>query len=135
MKAARMSNDRAISSHPHTGIAAIVSGTGYEGRATVIRRHCRAGMAVLLRREPQNEHDSNAIAVYLKCPRLFGLLGHSEHKIGYIKARAAARIAAQIDQGVIVAGVVRSFYAPVGRDHPRVSLELHVGVVVNASNN
>lgn len=117
------------------GIAAIVAGTGYEGREAVIRRLCRVGMVVTLRREPQNQHDPNAIAVYMKSPRLFGLLGHSEHKIGYIKTRAAKRIAQQIDQGVAVTGSVRSFYAPDGRDHPRVSLELHLGSAEDAVTN
>lgn len=106
------------------GRDAIVAGTGFEGRARVIRRHCRDGMSVHLQREPHNPHDSNAIAVYLVVPRLFGLLGQARLQIGYIKAGAAKSLAARMDAGVPVTGYVRSFYAPPERDFPRVSLRL-----------
>lgn len=103
---------------------AIVAGTGFEGRAPIIRRHCRVGAPVYLVRELDNEHDENAVAVYIPVPRFFGLLGASKQKVGYIKSRAAKSIAEKMDSRVKVTAVVRSFYAPEGRDHPRVSLEL-----------
>ena len=106
------------------GKDAIVAGTGFEGRDQVIRRHCREGMPVRLRREPHNEHDQNAIAVYFSVPRLFGLLGQAQLQIGYIKAAAAKGLAAKMDAGVPVTGYVKSFYAPDGRVFPRVSLRL-----------
>lgn len=106
------------------GKDAIVAGTGFEGRAHVIRRHCKKGMRVRLRREPDNEHDSNAIAVFLSVPRLFGLLGQAQAQIGYIKAAAAKGLAKKMDAGVPVTGYVKSFYAPEGREFPRVSLRL-----------
>lgn len=49
-----------------------VTGTGFEGRARRIRRCYRKGAAVQLRREPDNIHDRDAIAVYVRCNLLFG---------------------------------------------------------------
>lgn len=106
------------------GADAIVAGTGFEGRAAVIRAHVRDGMPVQLRREPTNPHDPNAIAVLVSVPRLFGLLGRGLTQIGYIKARAAKGVAAKMDAGINVTGYVKGFYAPPGRDFPRVSLRL-----------
>lgn len=106
------------------GKDAIVAGTGFEGRAGIIRKHCKNGMPVQLRREPRNPHDPNAIAVFISTPRLFGLLGQSNTQIGYIKAAAAKGLAAKIDAGTEVSGFVKSFYAPDDADHPRVSLRL-----------
>jgi hypothetical protein len=102
----------------------IVAGTGFEGRASIIRRHCRNGQDVSLTREPNNQHDSNAIAVCIETPVLFGLLGKRFRKIGYIKAAAADGLAQQMDRGLKVTARVASFHAPTGRDHPRVSLTL-----------
>jgi len=67
----------------------IVAGTGFEGRASIIQKHCRNGQRVELRRERSNRHDPNAIAVYLETPFLFGLFGTRLRQIGYIKAPAA----------------------------------------------
>jgi hypothetical protein len=111
------------------GRDAIVAGTGFKNsdgtdRSEVIRRHCKNGMNVRLVREPSNEHDPNAIAVLMKVPRVFGLLGAREFQIGYIKSAAAQSVAARMDSGQRVTAVVTSFFAPAGRDHPRVSLRL-----------
>jgi HIRAN domain len=106
------------------GRDAIVAGTGFEGRADVIRFHVRAGMRVQLKREPGNPHDANAIAVFISVPVLFGLLGKRPMQIGYVKAAAASTLAEKMDAGVEITGFVKSFYAPKGREHPRVSLRL-----------
>ena len=106
------------------GKDAIVAGTGFEGRAEIIRKHVKNGMPVLLLREPTNPHDPNAIAVLISVPRMFGLLGNSQVQIGYIKASAAKGLAAKMDSGTKVTGYVNSFYAPGGIEHPRVSLRL-----------
>ncbi|MFP4462997.1 MAG: HIRAN domain-containing protein, partial [Guyparkeria sp.] len=53
--------------------SAIVAGTGFEGRAPIIRRHCKVGAPVFLVRERANKHDENAVAVYMPVPRFFGL--------------------------------------------------------------
>lgn len=102
----------------------IVAGTGFEGRESIIRRYCRDGVAAELRREPLNTHDPNAIAVLIRVPGLFGLLGSSLRQIGYIKADAARGLAKRLDAGEKITARVTSFYAPRGRDFPRVSLEL-----------
>lgn len=104
----------------------IVAGTGFEGRGAIIRRHCREGASILLKRELQNKHDTNAIAVYLKTPRLFGLLGKSFTKIGFIKANTAVSLAKKMDAGEKITGLVSSYYAPPSRDHPRVTLKLTI---------
>lgn len=106
------------------GRAAVVAGTGFEGRAEIIRRYCRENMEVVLRREPGNVHDQNAIAVYIPAPRLWGLLGSSLRRIGFIKSSVAKSLAPKMDSGLVVSGCVNSFYAPPGFDSPRVSLWL-----------
>jgi hypothetical protein len=105
----------------------IVAGTGFEGRASVIRRHCRNGQTAWLKREPTNSHDPNAIAVYIETPVLFGLFGKRLRKIGYIKAPAAEGLAQRMDEGLKISAYVASFHAPAERDRPRVSLTLAFG--------
>ena len=105
------------------GRQAIVAGTGFEGRADIIRNYCRDGLHVELRREPDNRHDPDAIAVYIETPGILGF-GRRMRQIGYIKAPAADKLAKRIDGGLQIAAFVSSFYAPPGRDHPRVSLTL-----------
>lgn len=111
------------------GRTANVAGTGYKNsdgssRRNIIRRFVRDDMPVILRRELHNTHDINAIAVYVSAPRLFGLLGTTLKQIGYLKASAAISIAKKIDTGESLTGRVGSYYAPPGKDHPRVSLVL-----------
>jgi hypothetical protein len=108
-------------------IAAVVAGTGFEGRERTIRRWCGEGSQVELRREPNNRHDPNAIGVWLHCRLLFGLY-KPWLQIGYVRAARAVRLAERLDDGSITVtrAFVRSFYAPAGRDHPRVSLTIEV---------
>ncbi len=103
---------------------AIVAGTGFEGRAEVIRSHCREGSRVILKRDPANLYDANAVAVYLAIPRLGGLLGTDMCQIGFIKANTAKSLAKRIDAGTEVHAVVKNYWAPPDREHPRVTLEL-----------
>ncbi len=102
----------------------IVAGTGIKSRRYVIRRYCRKEMPVTLVREPDNEHDTNAVAVYIKVPRLLGLLGKSRRLIGYLKTEAARGVAHKMDAGETVTASVTTFSAPPGRHPPRVSLRL-----------
>jgi hypothetical protein len=102
----------------------ILAGTGFDNRASIIRRHCHDGLNAVLKREPDNPHDPNAIAVFIEVPRLFGLLGRGLQQIGYIKASAAKGLAKRMDEGLSIQARVASVYAPSDRDHPRVSLEL-----------
>jgi hypothetical protein len=103
-----------------------VEGTGYinsdgSSRRNIIRRFVREDMRVILRREP---HDINTVAVYVTAPRLFGLLGTTLKQIGYLKASAAISITKIMDTGESLTGRIGSYYAPPGKDHPRVSLVL-----------
>lgn len=106
--------------------SSIVTGTGFEGRKSIIDRYCKEGRGVVLKREPNNSHDENAVAVYLRVPRLFGLLGASKKQIGYIKSNTAKSLAKKMDSGTKVTAYVKSFYAPEGMDHPRVTIELDI---------
>ena len=60
-----------------------VAGAGLGGRVKKIRKYCKNDMPVVLKREPHNEHDSNATAVYLRAPILFGLFGTQKFKISH----------------------------------------------------
>ncbi len=80
----------------------IVAGTGFENRATIIRRYCHDGMVAVLKREPNNPYNPNAIAVYIEVPRLFGLLARVLHQIGCIKAAAAKGLAKRIEEGLSI---------------------------------
>ena len=106
-------------------IAAIVAGTGFEGRNHIIRARCKVNAKIDLQRESNNSHDPNAIAVYLHSTSMFGLLKRREH-IGYIKADRAAKLAPKIDSGALqVTGCyVTSFYAPESENIPRVSITI-----------
>jgi hypothetical protein len=106
-------------------ILAIVAGTGFEGRAAVIRAHCANNAPVYLAREPDNKFDPNAIAVYLATSSLFGLI-KGRRQIGYIKAARSATLAPKIDSGElkIKNAFVTSFYAPEGIEYPRVSITI-----------
>lgn len=106
-------------------IQAIVAGTGFENRAERIRAFCKEGAPVQLRREPDNKHDPEAIAVWMRCSVFLGLW-KPWAQIGYIKAPRADSLAPKLDSGAytVRSAIVRSLYAPKGRDHPRVSLEI-----------
>lgn len=106
------------------GKSAVVAGTGFEGRASIIQNHCKVGKTVILKREPSNSHDPNAVAVYLTVPRLFGLLGTSHKQIGYLKASKSPTVAKRMDAGETISGCVKYCLAPEGREVPKVTLDL-----------
>lgn len=111
------------------GRDAIVAGTGFSNpdgssRSDIIRKHCKEGMSVQFKREPKNAHDPNAIAVLITVQRMFGLFGSSQAQIGYVKSEAAKSLAKKMDTGTRLSGFIKSFYAPAGIDHPRVSLRI-----------
>lgn len=103
---------------------AIVAGTGFEGRAAIIRKYCGPRMPIKLRREPGNTHDPNAVAVLVVVPRLGGLLGSAFKKIGYVKKGTARSLAKRLDAGQEITGRIESLYAPREMNHPRVTIEL-----------
>jgi len=110
------------------GKSAVVAGTGFKNsngsdRASIIRNNVKEGTVVFLVREPNNEHDPNAVAVFIEVGGLFGF-GKSKKQIGYIKATRSNVVATKMDAGELILGKVKSFHAPEGKNHPRVSLEL-----------
>ena len=108
---------------PYT-VWVLLAATGYEDRSQLIQRHCRVGSTVALRRERDHPHDGEAIAAWLQCPSLFGLLPRWR-RIGYVKATHRDRWAARLDEGSLQVerAVVCSCYAPAD-DVPRISLQI-----------
>jgi hypothetical protein len=73
-------------------------------RQGYIRDFCRPGMEIILRREPHNRYDSNAVAVWVK--RSVLIIFTSEIQIGYLNAQVAEEIAEYIDDGGMVVGQI-----------------------------
>ena len=107
--------------NPERSKTMIITGTGFEGRARIIRKHCQEGREVHLKREPNNKYDKNAIAVYLIIP---GWLWSSKKQIGYIQASMNDYLAKKMDSGTKIKASIKSFDAPKDRDHPQVALSL-----------
>ena len=102
-----------------------VAGTGDKNpdgsiRRNIIRRFVRENMLVTLSREPRG---SNAIAVYVSAPRLFGILGPTLKQIGYIDSSLAESIAKIMDAGESLTGRVACLYAPLKKNNPRISIQ------------
>jgi hypothetical protein len=102
----------------------ILAGTNFNNRKSTIRRHCRKGMEAILKREPDNSFDSNAIAVFIAVPHLWGLLGQSLKQIGYIKATTAKALAKRMDAGLSIQARIINVYAPADTNYPKITLEL-----------
>lgn len=66
-----------------------VAGTSFRDGATGLLQRLQPYHALTLRREQQNKHDKNAVAVY-----------RHDKKLGYVPRGLAAEIAALIDFGV-----------------------------------
>ena len=81
-------------------------------------------MSIELRREPNNPHDSNAVAVHVKVPRLRGLLGARLMQVGYIKATTAKSLAKALDSGTAITGYIKYLNASDDRKFPRITLEI-----------
>jgi len=81
-----------------------VHGVSYGNRQDLIRRFCRAGMPIMLRREPHNPRDIRAIGVWIKGSSM--LVFDRDVQIGYIPSDKADRLALIMDAGGTVAGKV-----------------------------
>ena len=68
-----------------------------KSRQDYIRAYCEAGMNLILKREPNNPYDSNAVAVWINTKTF--LFFSSEVQIGYLNAYISAEIARHIDKG------------------------------------
>ena len=107
----------------------VVVGTGFRNpdgssRVEAIRRWCRPGREVHLRREPGNDHDANAVAVDLEVPLL--LFWKRRQQIGYLRSGTAKSVAKRMDAGQQLRASITSVWAPAGVDHPRVSLAIRL---------
>ncbi len=111
------------------GTTAILTGTGLlnedgSSRSRAIRRHCEIGSELELRPVESPLAESSGVAVFIRIPRLFGLLGHARRKIGFVDPVAAAAVARRFASGEEVRARVKSVYAPFEKDQPRVTFSL-----------
>jgi len=71
-------------------------------RQDYIRAYCKAGMTIILKREPNNPYDNNAVGIWIKRRTII----NSEVQIGYLNAEVAEEIADYIDKGGTVVGKI-----------------------------
>ena len=102
-----------------------VVGTSFGDRASTIRKNCFESMNVILHREPNNQHDPNAISVWVSVSGL--LFGTKQKQIGYLKKSHAAKLAKVLDAGIDYSAVIDDLYIPEpGLDvSPNVKLEVN----------
>ncbi len=80
-------------------------GVSFEGRQEIVKS-LQEGNAVTLRREANNPHDPNAIALY-----------YEEQQIGYLKKELAQNLAPVIDQGTVYQAVVSQVTGGDGKNY------------------
>lgn len=82
----------------HSKVAGVTASNadGYP-RQKYIRSYCKPGMALILKREPANPHDNNAIGVWVTARAL--VVFSSEAQIGYLSADVAREVAPYMDKG------------------------------------
>ena len=107
------------------GTVAVVVDTGLRNddgssRAVVIRRHCSIGREVFVRRVLE-QTGRQSMAVFMRVPRLFGLLGSRKAQIGYLDLKTAS-VMSKMEPGDEARAVVKSVYAPDEKDNPRVTI-------------
>lgn len=104
-----------------------VAGTGFKNsdgtsRELLIKKFVREDIPIFLEREPSNEHDPNAIGVYIEVKRMV-FFGPYRYQIGYINKRWAATLTKRLNAGgKILEAYVRSYFAPFDQEFPRVSI-------------
>lgn len=95
-----------MAEHTYSFDTAIVGARFYEGAAAMLERTALGGneVTIFLVREPDNEYDKNAIAVYID----EGLLrSPSKKKVGHIPAPQARTLAPRLDSGTKVLSIKR----------------------------
>lgn len=85
----------------HTKIA----GINQEGRQKYIH-FCTLGMPLILKPEPENPYDPNAIGVWIKATALFFFT--AEVQLGYLPAEIAKEISGHLKRGGAVRGEISS---------------------------
>ncbi len=103
----------------------IIGGTTDPDRAAIVKEHCREGSIVELRREVNDAVGEAGIGVWLQCRSLLGLMFISK-RIGHVPVETAEALEPLTDKSstVVARGIVRSIYAPKGRDEAVVSVEI-----------
>jgi hypothetical protein len=99
-----------------------VVGNHIRDRTKVIRKHCFETKFVELRREPNNPHDPNAVAVWVSVPSFFS--GSKQKQIGYLKRSHAERIAKVLDANYKLWAQIDEIYDPEGWKFPKVKLNV-----------
>lgn len=106
--------DRKTSPSPPRTVFTLVRGTTNPASAAIVRTHCRENSRVELRRD---EFDPSAIAVWLSCPALMGLV-RTRKKIGDVPADIADALVPGDDKDAVAVahGTVKTVYAPAGHE-------------------
>jgi hypothetical protein len=105
-----------------TSLFTILGGTTIPDRAAIVRAECREGSRVELRRR---DADDSHIDVWLECrPRL--RLMKAWKRIGHVPEETAASLLPFVykDSTVVAQGMVKTVYAPAGRDEAVVTVEI-----------
>lgn len=92
-----------------------LAGTFADDRAETIKTFCSPREKVILQRDPGNSHDSNAITVSV-------IVGGKPEQIGFIKAKAASRLAPKMDNGTEYGGYIHRIWAPEAVSKPNVTI-------------
>lgn len=92
-----------------------LAGTFADDRPETIKSFCSPGDNVILQREPDNAYDSNAISASI-------IVGGEPEQIGYIKTKAAAKLAARMDDGTRFSAYVHRVWAPEDWNKPNVTI-------------
>jgi len=91
-------------------------------RQEIIKDFAHVGDQLILRREPKNKYDPNAIGVWLTVK---SCTGSADRQLGYIEARTAAEMSPNIDRGDSdVYAVITSITGGEGREHVGVNIKI-----------
>jgi len=100
-----------------------VEGVTVSGRADDIHKWCKEGGAVILKREPDNPHDKNTIAIFIVVKMLFGLI-KSEYQLGYVRAIPARKMASKLDNNESYNASVSRVYAAEWRNTVDITIDV-----------
>jgi hypothetical protein len=78
-------------------VGVTATSNGGIARQDIITKYCRAGMPLMLIREPNNRYDVNAIGVWITVRVLIFL--KTRLQIGYIRSELAESLADYLDNG------------------------------------
>lgn len=96
-----------------------VTATGVDGRDAIIRDVCQPGLEVQLRAA------AGAVEVLVQVPKFFGIV-RSWKVVGLLKADPEHRILSRVKSGKVLSAKVLKSYAPKGKSHPMLKIEIEV---------